>query len=377
VITKLAIGGAQETVLRICAGLDRERFRSLLVTGPEVDAEGDLFAEAARAGVRVEVVDQLVRRISPARDAAAVWALYRLMRRERPSIVHTHSSKAGLLGRAAAIGAHTPAIVHTQHGWALQSQSRRAVWTGYRVAERTLARSTDRIVVVTDRDRATGLRHGIGRPEQYTIVRSGVDVAGLAGGPERRAGARARFGLPLEVPIIGAVTRLARVKDPETLIRAFALVHARRPAARLVLVGDGSLRGSCETLVAQLGLADRVVFAGVRRDVAEILPAFDVTALSSLDEGLPRTILESMATGVPVVATAVGGVPEVVIDDVTGLLVPRADPPALAQALRRVLDDPPLGHRLATSARDLLGGFDVSTMVRQTEVLYAELVGDR
>ncbi len=379
VITKLTVGGAQETVLRICAGLDRSRWRPLLVTGPEVGEEGDLFAEAEAAEVPVAVVRPLVRPISPTRDAAAFAALVRIFRQERPAIVHTHSSKAGLVGRAAALVARTPAIVHTQHGWALRSQSGRSVWAAYRVAERALARRTDRIVVVADRDCEVGLRHGIGRPEQYAVVRSGVDLGTFASAfdARSRAEARRRLGLPLEAPVVGAVTRLAPVKDPANLIRAFAVVLDTRPAARLVLVGDGPLRAECEALVARLGMAERVHFAGVRRDVADLMAAFDVTALSSVDEGLPRTVLESMAAGVPVVATRVGGVPEVVVDGATGVLVPSADAAALAAGLGRVLDDPAWSAGLARAARSAIGDFDAGTMVRRTEALYDELAGGR
>jgi glycosyltransferase involved in cell wall biosynthesis len=287
--------------------------------------------------------------------------------------VHTHSSKAGLVGRAAAVAARVPAVVHTQHGWSIQVQASATTWRAYQVAERVLARASDRLIVVTSLDRDAGLRLGIGRPEQYRVIRSGIDLGQFAG--QHRCRARDRLGLPLEAPLVGSVARLAPPKDIETLVRAFAQLMGDRPAARLVLVGDGPRRDDIEALVASLGMEERVVLAGTRRDVAEVLPAFDVLVLSSLHEGLPRAIVEAMASGVPVVATAVGGIPEIVRDEETGLLVPVGDATAMGAAISRLLDDPALGSSLAASARSLVAEFDVGEMVSRTVALYDELIG--
>jgi glycosyltransferase involved in cell wall biosynthesis len=291
--------------------------------------------------------------------------------------VHTHSSKAGLLGRAAARAARVPHVVHTQHGWSIRVQTSPAVWMAYRLVERVLARATDRIVVVAALDRATGLAHGIGRPGQYTVIRSGIDVAAFSNSASRRREARERLGLPRDAAVVGTVARLAPPKDLESLLHGFAAVAAERPAARLVLIGDGPRRAEAEAMVRALGATDRVVFAGPRRDVPELLPAFDVMVLPSHHEGLPRTIVEAMATGIPVVASGVGGIPEVVVDGTTGLLVPPGDPAALASAVERVLDDPALGLQLVDRARTLVGEFDAAAMVRRTEALYEELLAER
>ena len=374
VITRLAVGGAQETALRCCSLLDRECYRPLLVTGPEAGREGDLHGEAARRAVPVVVVPSLRRALRPWADAVALVSLVRLFRRERPGIVHTHSSKAGVLGRLAARLAGVPVVVHTVHGWSFHEGMSRAVRAPVVALERLAARWTSALVVVAERDREEGLRAGIGEPGQYALVRSGIDLSAHRVGPGAAARARAQLGLPAGVPLVGTVTRFYPQKDPSTLVAAMARVLDTVPAARLVVVGDGPLRPEVEALVARLGIASQVTLLGWCDRVAQVLPAFDVFVSTGRWEGLPRAVVEAAAAGVPVVATDVGGTREVVVDGETGLLVPPADPDRLARALTRLLTTPELRLRLRRAAAAAVAEFDAEVMIERLESLYEALL---
>ena len=374
VITKLAVGGAQETALAYCSQLDPSRWTTTLVTGPERSPEGDLFEEARRRGVPVVTVPSLRRPIRPVADARAVIQLVRLFRRERPDIVHTHSSKAGLVGRLAARIAGVPVVVHTVHGWSFHegmSPAGRAV--AVRI-ERLAARWTSTLVVVADHDAEIGGEQGIGRWGQYALVRSAVDVEGLRRAAASRVDARAALGIPEGVPVVGTVTRLCRQKDPATLLRAARRIVDSRPDARLVVVGDGPMRADVEQLVDDLRLRSHVTLLGPRADVAALLPGFDAFVLSSRWEGLPRVVVEAMAVGVPVVATDVGGIHEAVVDGESGLLAPAGDAEALAASVLRVFDEPGLAHRLRGAAGERVDEFDIGVMTDQLDDLYSGLV---
>jgi len=374
VITKLAVGGAQETALRSCSLLDPARWETALVTGPESSPEGDLFEEAAALGVRVLTVPTLRRRVRPVGDLRALIDLVRLLRRERPDVVHTHSSKAGVVGRLAARLARVPVVVHTVHGWSFHEGMSPVSRKVAVAAERLAARWTTALVVVATRDAEIGIAARIGRPEQYALVRSGIDTVAFRSTAASRVDARRALGIPESIPVLGTVTRLCRQKDPETLLRAARLVVDARPEARLVVVGDGPLRPEVDALVERLGLGPNVSLLGPRRDVAGLLPAFDAFVLSSRWEGLPRVVVEAMAVGVPVVSTDVGGISEAIEDGVSGLLVPAGEPEALAGAILRILDEAGLGERMRRAATARVDEFDVGVMTDRLDELYTRLL---
>jgi glycosyltransferase involved in cell wall biosynthesis len=376
VITKLAVGGAQETALAYCSHLDPARWEASIVTGPERSPEGDLFDEAARRGVPVVTVPSLRRPIRPVADVRAVMELVRLFRQERPDIVHTHSSKAGLVGRLAARIAGVPVVVHTVHGWSFHEGMSPAAWAFAATLERLAARWTWPLVVVTEVDAEIGLAARIGQPDQYAVVRSAIDVDRLRRSAGSRASARTALGIAQDVPVVGTVTRLCTQKDPEMLLRAARLAVELQPDVRFVVVGDGPLRPQVEQMLDDLDLRGHVTLLGRRSDVEALLPGFDAFVLSSRWEGLPRVVIEAMAVGVPVVSTDVGGIAEVVEDGVSGLLVPSGDHIALANALLRVLDEPGLGGRLARDAGGRVAEFDVGEMAARLDDLYAGLLPD-
>lgn len=332
-VTTLARGGAQATVL----GSSHDWGPGVEVTvlaGPDDPGEGTYWSDAARHGIPTRVVPRLHRPLAPRSDAAAVRWLVSWLRRVRPDVLHTHSAKAGLLGRVAASLAGVP-VVHTVHGWSASSildgraagARRRAIIE----VERFLARRSRALVVVTSMDAEEGLRLGIGRPEQYRVIRSGISLSAPGDGVLRRAPLREQLGLSGRF-VVGTVGRLADQKNMSTLLEGFAAAGLEN--GYLVIVGDGPRRLDLKRQAASLGLDGRVRFLGHRPDAAQLVATFDVFVSTSRWEGLPRTIIEAIAADVPVIATPVGGVPEVVQHGLTGTLVAVDDPEAVAQALR-------------------------------------------
>jgi glycosyltransferase involved in cell wall biosynthesis len=304
IITKLELGGAQRNTLYTVSHLDRERFQALLIAG----AGGILDEEASRlSGVRVFFVRSLVREIRPLRDLAAFINVWRILRRERPDIVHTHSSKAGIIGRWAARLAGIPMIIHTFHGFPFHAFQPLPVRWLYIFLERITAPLTSRLIAVTTEDIRKGLDNGIGRPGQYTLIRSGIDLSYYKGLSVDRAHKRASLGIAADSPVVTTIGPFKPQKNLEDFVRVAGLVAARCPQARFLEIGDGTGRQDLEACIASLGLAGTVLLLGWRQDTGEILAASDVFVMTSLWEGLPRSVLEAMSLGLPVVANAVDG----------------------------------------------------------------------
>jgi glycosyltransferase involved in cell wall biosynthesis len=374
VITRLIVGGAQETALDSCARFDRSRIDPLLITGPQTGSEGELFGEAKARGVEVVIEPSLVRELNPLKDPVSVARLVAQFRRLRPDIVHTHSSKAGIVGRIAARLAHVPHVVHTVHGWGFHPRQRWAERALYQTLERACAPLADALVVVAEPNRAQGLALGIGRPEQYHLIRSGIEIAPYAAAPDERERMRAALGIAPHEFVFGNVGRLSEQKSPLDLVAAFVAVATRRPEARLVLVGDGPLKGDVERMIREAGLGARVHLAGLRRDVPAFLGAFDAFVLSSRWEGLPRVMPQAMAAGLPLIATATDGTPEAVREGETGWLVAPADPAALADRMERLLADPARARAMGARGKECVAEFSAERMVERLETLYRELV---
>jgi glycosyltransferase involved in cell wall biosynthesis len=371
-ITRLELGGAQQNTLYCAAHHDRERFEVELLAGA-----GGMLDDEARgiADARVGLLPWLKHEIAPARDLEALVRLAAHFRMRRVDLVHTHSSKAGILGRFAARIAGVPAVVHTIHGWSFnptQHAARRAAYVGL---ERMAAGWADRLVAVSARNREEGLRRGIGRPDQYRVLHSGIDAALFREPGADRAQLRAELGFDESHLVVGAVACLKPQKAPLDLVRAIAVARAEEPRLRCFIAGDGELRPRLEALIRDEGLEGIVRPLGWRRDVPALLHAADLFLLTSLHEGLPRAVLQAMAAGVPVVATAVDGTPEVVEDGRTGLLVPPGRPDEAARALLRMAGDTRLRVRCVEEARRRLDrSFDIRAMVRDLDRLYLSLL---
>jgi len=381
IITRLDRGGSARNTFLTALGHDRKRFRVSLVYGRSVPLTAEEAApmkidleRLSQAGVRVSEVPTLVREVRPILDAWALLALWRLLRRERPALVHTHTSKAGVVGRLAAWLAMVPVVIHTPHGHIFYGYYGAAASALIRLVERLLAKITDRIVTLTDRGAQEHVRCHIAGMEKFVTIHSGIDLAHFRSVQVDPAVKRKELGLPPDGAIVGTVGRLVPIKGLEWLLKAAPQVLAQFPQACFVIIGDGPLLGELRQLTSKLGIGLQVVFLGAREDVLECLAALDLFALPSLNEGMGRVLLEAMAVGCPVVATRVGGIPDIVADGTTGLLVPPRDDRALAEAILTLLRDRSRRAAYGEAARRHVDGrFDIETMVRNIERLYDEV----
>jgi glycosyltransferase involved in cell wall biosynthesis len=368
VITRLE-GGAGAHALRGLQGLDRSAFEPFIITG----SAGALAGEAASHGIDVIVAPMLKPTIAPASDVGALRWLTRLLADLAPDVVHTHCAKAGAIGRMAARRAGVRRIVHTYHGFPFhefQSPLRRHA---YIEAERRLGRITDVGLCVGTGVAVEAIRREILAPQRVRTI--GVPVNGVDGaerGPAARQRSRSLLGLSPCAPVVGAVGRLTYQKAPEDFVAAVAALD--RADVTGVWVGGGELADQVDALASAAGR--QVVLAGERADVPELLPAFDVFALPSRYEGLPTAVAEAMACGVPVVATAVNAVADLVEPGVTGMLVPPARPELMADAIRYVIDSPAESARMVAAARARVGGrYGIRALARALAAAYVAKPG--
>ncbi len=376
-ITRLIVGGAQETVMLLAEMFDRQGYHVEVVSGPQTGPEGSLIEEFHRRGIRLTILPELVREVDPAKDVKAFWKLQRFIKAGGYDIVHTNSSKAGILGRWAARMAGVPVIVHTVHGWGHHEYQRRLIRRAFIWLERACARFTQRLIVVSPRNLDKGCTDRIGRPEQYLTIRSGIALEEFLHPRAERAEMRAQLNIPRHAPVIGTVTRLSAQKAPTDFVAAALAVAQREPEAHFVMVGDGPLRHEVESMIAAGGAPQRFHLTGLRRDVAELLTTFDVFVLSSLWEGLPRVLPQAMAAGLPIIATAVDGNAEVVQEGENGILVPPGDRDALAAAMLQLLTDREAAARLGRQGRSRVHEFSAEKMVQDHHQLYQELLAAR
>jgi glycosyltransferase involved in cell wall biosynthesis len=329
--------------------LDPDRFRVTIVTGEG----GPLTKRARQAGMRVVIEPSLVSPISPRNDAAALSRLTAICRLHAFDVVHTHSAKAGALGRIAAYRAGVPVIVHTYHGFPFHDFQDPVTHAAYVAIERRLARITDHVLAIGTGVAAEALRRGLARPTSLRTIAPVVESTVVTRDRHTRAAARALLGVPDDLQVIGTVARVDFQKAPEHLLAALDALRHRD--AVVVWVGSGPLLEVVRREAAARGLGDRFRMVGERSDVPQILPAFDVFALSSRYEGLPCAIVEAMRCGVPVVATSVNSVPDLVIPGRSGILVPPGRPDLMANALDGLLDNPLMAARLVVGGRELAG----------------------
>jgi glycosyltransferase involved in cell wall biosynthesis len=376
-ITRLIIGGAQENTMLTADLLDKSEWTVDVLCGPQTGPEGSLIEEVRQRGIALTIEPTLVREINPVKDIKAILQLTRFIKQGNYLIVHTHSSKAGILGRWAAKLAGTPIIVHTVHGWGHHDRQRPLIRKFYIVLEKLTLPFTDKLIAVSPRDIEKGLRDGVGQLENYVVIRSGIELDRFGHPRVSRAETRAELGIPLNAPVVGTVTRLSPQKAPLDFVQAAGIIVQNLPEAWFVMVGDGPLRTQVEALAAELGLTDRLVLTGLRRDVPELMAAFDIFVLSSLWEGLPRVLPQAMATGLPVVATAIDGNAEAVQDGRNGRLVPPSDPAALAQAVSELLGNPPLAVEMGAAGRQRALEFSAQKMVDDIAALYTRLMAQK
>ena len=379
IITRMVRGGAQFNTLSNCARLNDGPWESLLAAGPSTGAEGSIEDQVAAEGVRFVPVPHLQREIALLADLRALGELVRLIRAERPQLVHTHMSKAGVLGRIAARWCGVPVVIHTPHGHVFHSYSSRSKTALFIWAERWCARWCRRLITLTEHCKQDHLDFGIAPIEKFVTIHSGVDFAPFLAARGKREETRRSLDISEGTVVIGTVGRLVPIKGQCYLLEAFArLRDVMDLPLLLMLVGDGELHDQLTAQAKALGIENNTRFLGLRKDVPELLTAMDVFALPSLNEGMGRVLVEAMALELPIVASRVGGIPDVVIEGETGLLVESANPAELASALKRLVESPEEARRLARAGRaHAVPGFGVESMVDQISALYRELLAER
>ena len=365
-IARLNVGGAALQVLELAAGQRRRGHDVLVLHGRIPEGEESMLYLADELGVPARYVPELRRELSPRRDLAAVRAIRRVIRSERPDVLHTHAAKAGATGRLAALlaGGARPAIrVHTFHGHVLRGYFGSRRERAFTLVERALARTSSALVAVSPEVRDDLVALGVAPAERFEVIRYGFEFPEPGNDVERLGGF-----------VVGYVGRLTAIKRPLDLVRALRGAVDLGADATLVVVGDGEDREAAERLAADLGVAERCRFVGYQQDMTRWYGGFDVFCLASANEGTPVAAIEALAAGVPVVATRVGGTPAVVDDGETGFLVDPGDVDALADRLALLARDGELRARLGRlGAERIRARYGVERMVDEVERLYERL----
>ena len=374
VITRMIIGGAQENTLLSVRGLMNKGHDVTLLTGPTTGPEGCLFDTEDTDEMTIIEEPSLIRPVSPLQDIRAYQRLLDLFRSPRVDVVHSHSPKAGILGRMAAWKAHVPLVVHTVHGQAFHPYQPWLTNRFYIAAERFAARRCHHICAVAQAmiDQCVAAR--VAPPEKYSVVYSGMDLSPyLNATPDCEL--RKKLGIPENSPVIGKVARLFELKGHDYLLQAAPSIVAQHPDVRFLLVGDGNLRKSLEQQVAKLGLTENFVFAGLvpPSDIPRYMSIMDCLVHLSLREGLPRTVVQAFASGIPAVAFALDGTPEVVQHGTTGYLCSAGDVEKVSTHLNHLLNDPVHRQTMGAKGRDLVvRQFDWRHMADVLEELYLQ-----
>jgi len=369
VITKLELGGAQKQLLTLIRHLDKKRFHLFLFTAKD----GLLLPEALSInGLTIKKSICLERPINPLKDLLALIEIYWFIKRNNIEIVHTHSSKAGILGRLAARLAKVKIIIHTVHGWSFNDYQPRAERLFFIWLERLSARFSDKLVVASNYDRQKGLDNHIGKENKYSLIRYSIDYTEFN---IKDQNIREELGINPNDLVVGMIACFKPQKSPQNFIRLAFLVKKFSTHIKFLLVGDGILRRKIEKLIEKLNLKNYVILTGWRRDIPRILSAIDVFVLTSLWEGLPITVLEAMASSKPVISTHTGGVSEVIVEGKSGFLVTPRDINRMSERLAVLIKDENLRRQIGQNARaGLDSNFTLTNMISKTENLYEELM---
>ena len=377
IITRMILGGAQEYALLVVEDLSKTgEFDMTLMSGTDDGREGELLTRAEKT-TKLIVVPELIRSINPIKDAIAFWKIYRLIRRDRYHIVNTHSSKAGVLGRIAAWLAGTPVILHTLHSLVFHDYQPWIVNRTWRIIKKICDPITDHFISVSDIISAKALAAGIGKPEKYTTVYSGMELDWFLHGEFDAAAVRHEFGIPEDAPVVGKIARLFPLKGHDQLMDAAPEIVKRVPNIRFFLIGDGILYEHLKERAEKAGILENFVFAGLvnRERIPEMISAMDIVVHTSLREGLPRALPQALAMGKPCVSFDIDGAPEVVINDYTGYLVDAYDSAGLADAICRLLGDEELRRKMGENGRRHVDpNFRTEKMVADIAEIYREFM---
>ncbi len=375
VITRMDWGGSPDIIRLLCEGLDPAIFEVTLITGrsTHISQANKQFLDRFRE--RTIYIEPLQREINPLKDLRALWKLYSIFRQGKFDLVQTHTAKAGILGRLAARRAGVKKIVHCSHGHNFYGYFR--FWGSKLVVtiERFFDRFSDKFIALTELEKSDLVNYRVTIASKVAVVQSGLEIEKYHCSPDELARLKKEWSLPPAAPVVGMVSRLEPIKGPLLLVEAAKIVVPACPEVRFLVVGEGSLRRQMEQQCRELGLAGSFIFAGWREDVEQLLAVLDILVLTSLNEAVGRIILEAAAYGVPAVATRVGGVPEIIKDQETGILVPPQDAGSIANALIELLTDRAKRERLGRAAKARINErFSASNMIAGVTAVYKELL---
>lgn len=379
VITRMIVGGAQENTLFTLRGHLEHGHETILVTGPTDGPEGKLLEHDSPPGLQVVQIPSLIRELNPAADLRAYRELLAYFRETQFDVVHTHSSKAGVLGRMAARKAGVPVVVHTVHG---QAFHRFQPWWKnklYIAAERHAARYCDRIYAVAQAMIEQCVAAGVAPAEKYQVVYSGMELGPYLNA-SRDPHLAAELGIPDDAVVVGKIARLFELKGYEYLIAAAPQIVAACPKVRFLIVGDGALRESLEQQVAELGLTEHFIFTGLvpPSTIPRYTGLMDLLVHLSLREGLPRTVVQGLASGIPAIGFPLDGTPEVIRNDQTGYLCDTGNTDQVAEAVIRLVNDQALRQKLGAAGREFVRErWDWETMVTTLEAEFERLLAQK
>jgi len=373
----MIVGGAQENTLLSVIGLDAmPEYEVTLMSGIDKGREGELLSEA-REKTNLLIVPEMGRSINPFSDLAAFWKIYRLIKKGRYHIVHTHSSKAGVLGRIAAWLAGTPLIVHTLHSLVFHEYQPWFINKSWRGIKKMCAPITDFFISVSEIIVQKAIAAGVDKPEKFRTIYSGMELDWFLNANFDGNAVRHEFGIPEDAPVVGKIARLFPLKGHDQLMDAAPEIVKRVPKVRFFLIGDGILYEHLQERARDYGILENFVFAGLipRERIPEMISAMDIVVHTSLREGLARVLPQSLAMGKPCVSFNIDGAPEVVINDKTGYLVETYDNEGLSESISRLLKDPELRKKMGENGRRHVDpAFRAETMVKEIAEVYKMLL---
>ena len=381
IITRLDRGGSAQNTLLTCRELS-QKYDMVLAHGLSCESKMTVWErhsvdrqieEAQERGLKDIVIPSLVRRINPVQDLQAFFSLWRLLIKERPAIVHTHTYKAGILGCWAAKMAGAPIIVHTPHGHVFFGHFSPLVTKFFMMIEKITTSIIDCVVALSEGERTDYIAFSVAQPEKIVKIHSGVEVTRFMKARFGIKEKRKSLGLNTKDLVVGTIGWLLRIKGPLYLLKAMEIIWQTNPGIQLVYVGKGDLEEGLKKEAYRIGVSDKVTFLGWRDDIPEIMQVLDIFVLPSLNEGMGRVLVEAMAAGKPIVASDVGGIPDLVKDGQNGFLVKPGDVSDLSFAIKKLLDDKKMREEMGKKGRAMAKDYSVEKMVDKIDALYASL----
>lgn len=372
IITRLDRGGSAEAVLQWAERMKAEGHETKIITGRTIEPHTDLKKYSERTGVPVIILQSLHREIEPLSDLQAFFKLLKIIGNEKPDIVHTNSSKAGLLGRMAAWLNRVPAVIHSPHGHIFYGYYGKIKTGIFIILERLTAKITNKITILTQPGIDDHLKIKIAPKSKFVLLPAGIDLELYRIPQKSQDSIRQSLDIGEDDIVIGWVGRMVDIKNPKMFIETAKILNENK--YKFVMVGDGPLANDCQRLVDKYGLSEQFVFTGHRNDVPDLLHAMDIYVLTSDNEGLGRSILEAQSAGIPVIATSVGGVPEIVKDHLNGILVPARDIAALAQSIRELAGDSSTIDKFKKEAEKNLSEYSLDNTVAALNSIYRDLL---